>query len=121
MRRDDWVRLRHMLDAAQDAMSFIRERRRADLEDDRMLVLSLVKCLEIIGEAAARVSKDIQREAPQIPWADIVGMRNRLIHGYYEVDLDRVWDTVQDDLPPLMEALEELLGSSGQGEAEKFD
>lgn len=112
MRRDDWVRLRHMMDAARDAKSFIHGRRRSDLDDDRMLVLSLVKSLEIVGEAAARVSRETQMEAPQIPWADIVGMRNRLIHGYYEVDLDRVWDTIQDDLSPLMAALEELLAST---------
>ena len=108
MPKDDGVRLRHMLDAAREAVSFTRERSRADLESDRMLVLSLIKCIEIVGEAASRVTGETQRRAPEVPWQDIVGMSNRLIHAYYDIDLDRVWDTVLDDLPPLIEALERL-------------
>lgn len=107
MPKDD-VRLRHMLDAAREAVSFVRDRSRADLDADRMLVLSLIKCIEIVGEAASRVTSETQRRAPEIPWQDIVGMRNRLIHAYYDIDLDRVWDTVLDDLPPLIDSLERL-------------
>ena len=107
---DDVVRLRHMLDAAEDARQFSAGRKREELDHDRMLVLSLVKCIEIIGEAASRVSDATQAEIPSLPWADIIGMRNRLIHAYYDVDHDRVWDTVSDDLPMLIEALRESLG-----------
>ncbi len=85
-------------------------RKRADLDRDRMLVLSLVKCIEIVGEAASRVSEATQAEVPALPWADIVGMRHRLIHAYYDVDHDRVWDTVSEDLPMLIEALRDYLG-----------
>lgn len=74
-----------------------------------MLVLSLVKSIEIIGEAASRVSKESRERSPEIPWAVIVAMRNRLIHAYYDVDLDRVWDTITGDLPPLILSLENLL------------
>ena len=88
--------------------------RRHDLYESRMLALSLVKCIEIIGEAAARIGPRTQNELTHIPWADIVGMRKRLIHGYYEVDLDRVWDTIEHDLPPLIEALEQALGPPDQ-------
>jgi len=75
-----------------------------------MLVHSLVRCIEIVGEAAAVVSAEGRRKLPDLPWADIVAMRNRLIHGYFQIDLDRVWDTVTDDLPPLITALREALG-----------
>jgi uncharacterized protein with HEPN domain len=94
-----------MLDAATDAISFTQGRSRGDLARDRMLALSLVKCIEIVGEAASRVSPEIRADHPQIPWQDIIGMRNRLIHAYYDVDLDRVWDTVLEDLPSLIQEL----------------
>jgi uncharacterized protein with HEPN domain len=109
MERDDKVRLQHMLDAAREAISFSIGHTRSDLDGNRMLVLSLVKCIEIVGEAATRISQETQRQAPEIPWQDIMGMRNRLIHAYYDIDLDRVWDTVLDDLPPLVSELEELI------------
>ena len=105
MPRDDLVCLRHMLDAAREAVSFAAGRSRADLDTDRMLVLSLVKCLEIIGEAANTVSASYRDEHSEIPWLDIIGMRHRLIHAYYDVNLDIVWRTVIGDLPPLIASL----------------
>lgn len=77
-----------------------------------MLARALVNCIEIVGEAAARTSDETQLQYPQIPWRDIIGMRNRLIHGYFDIDLDRVWDTVVDDLPSLIDELEDLLSTS---------
>jgi uncharacterized protein with HEPN domain len=94
-----------MFDAAQEAIAFAGGHERADLDTNRMLVLSLVKCIEIIGEAATKVSDEARAECPSIPWVDIVGMRNRLIHGYFDMDPDRVWDTVKDDLPALVSYL----------------
>ena len=115
MRRDDRIRLQHMLDAAREALSFADGHSREDLDSNRMLALSLVKCIEIVGEAASRIAQEAQQQESQIPWQDIVSMRNRLIHGYFDVDLDRVWDTVEGDLPALIAQLEELLqvGASG--------
>ncbi|NVL90305.1 MAG: DUF86 domain-containing protein [Desulfobacterales bacterium] len=112
MRKDDLVRLRHMLDAAKEAIGFVQNRTRSALEGDRMLVLSIVKSIEILGEAATRVTKECHNEFPQIPWRNIIAMRNRLIHAYFDIDLDRVWDTVTDDLPPLVQELERILGSA---------
>jgi uncharacterized protein with HEPN domain len=109
MRKDDRIRLQHMLDAAREAVSFSQNRTRSDLNTDRMLVLSLVKCIEIIGEAASKVTKGCQRQYAEIPWPNIIAMRNRLIHAYFDIDLDRVWDTITDDLPPLIAALEDIL------------
>ena len=109
MRRDDRIRLQHMLDAAREALSFAEGQRRENLDENRMLALSVVKCIEIVGEAASRISQETQQEAPQVPWPDIISMRNRLIHAYFDIDLDRVWDTVKGDLPVLIAQLEDLL------------
>jgi uncharacterized protein with HEPN domain len=111
MRKDDRIRMQHMLDAAKEAVSFANIGTRADLDKDRMLTLSIVKSVEIIGEAASKVTPEGRKAHPEIPWADIVAMRNRLIHVYFDIDLDRVWDTTTDDLPPLIAALERVLAS----------
>jgi uncharacterized protein with HEPN domain len=85
---DDETRLRHMLDAAKEASLFIQGKIRESLDTERMLALSLVRLLEIIGEAASRVSKEKQVQVPEIPWRQIVGMRNRLTHAYFDISLD---------------------------------
>ena len=109
MHRDDGVFLRHMIDAIRKAISLTEDRAREDLEKNEMLALSLVRLLEILGEAANNVSEGFRREHPGIPWGNMVGIRNRLIHGYFDVDLDIVWDTVRKDLPPLLKDLEKLV------------
>lgn len=109
MQKDDLIRLRHMLDAAREALSFSANKTRNDLYSDRMLALSVIKSIEIIGEAASTVTKDFRFKHNEIPWASIVAMRNRLIHVYFEIDLDRVWDTITDDLPPLIAAIESVI------------
>jgi len=113
MRKDDLIRFRHMLDAAEEALSFAAGKDRVHLNSDRMLVLSLLKEIEIIGEAASKVSAEARRATPDIPWQDIVGMRNRLIHGYFDIDLDMVWDTMTKDLPPLIRQLEAAMLEQG--------
>jgi len=109
MRKDDRIRLQHMLDAANEALGFIQGKNRSDLDTNRMLVLSLVKELEIIGEPTNKVSTETRSQSSDIPWQDISGMRNRLIHAYFDVDLDVVWSTVTKDLPSLKALLEKLL------------
>ena len=103
------MRLQHMLEAANEALSFIQGKTRPDLDKDRMLVLSLVKELEIIGEAAGKVSPEVRSQNSAIPWQDIGGMRNRLIHAYFDINLDVVWKTVTRDLPSLKAELEKIL------------
>jgi len=98
-----------MLDAANEALTFIQGKIRADLDNDRMLVLSLVRELEIIGEAGSKVSPETRSQSSAVPWQDITGMRNRLIHAYFDVDLDTVWNTVTKDLPLLKADLEKIL------------
>lgn len=108
MHKNDIVRLRHMLDASREILTFIRGKTRNDLNSDRMLTLSIVKSLEIIGEAASKTSEDCRRELPDMPWSSITNMRNRLIHAYYDINLDTVWQTVMEDVPPLISALEKV-------------
>lgn len=100
-----------MLDAARTAMTFARQASRAELDADELRAHGLVRLIEIVGEAAARVSPATRKELPALPWPAIIGMRNRLIHGYYDVDLDRVWDTLTYDLPPMAAELERCLAT----------
>ena len=109
MNRDDAIRLRHMLDAAREAISFTRGVRRVDLNQDRKLELALVKDVEIIGEAAFQISQSTRDSLPGIPWDDIIGMRHRLVHAYFDINLDILWQTIQNDLPPLVVELERAL------------
>jgi uncharacterized protein with HEPN domain len=111
MRKDDSIRLQHMLDTAREAESFSRNRSRRSLDTDRKLALALVKCIEIIGEAAAQISNESHEALPQIPWSDIIAMRNRLIHAYFDINLDILWKTIIEDLPPLISELEKILDS----------
>jgi uncharacterized protein with HEPN domain len=106
MHKDDGIWLHHMLDAAQEAIEFTQGRSYIDLSGDRKLVLALVKDVEIIGEAAYRVSQSTRNQLPGIPWDDIIGMRHRLVHAYFDINLEILWRTVQDDLPPLIAVLE---------------
>jgi uncharacterized protein with HEPN domain len=106
---DDRIRLKHMLEAAREAMEAIKGRSRGDLAKNHIWTLGLVKCIEIIGEAAARLSAETKTKYPQIPWTQIIAMRNRLVHVYFEVDLEQVWKALAEDLPPLVEQLEKVL------------
>ncbi len=108
-KHDDAVRLHHMLDAALKAREFVAGRARTDLNHDEQLTLALVRLLEVLGEAATQVSEDTRKLHPQIPWANITATRNRLIHGYFDVDLDIVWEIVSADLPALINVLQGIL------------
>lgn len=105
----DRVRLRHMLDAAERALRHARSRARADLDRDELFAHGVVHMLLVLGEAAARVSEPGRSGLPTIPWRQIVGMRNHLIHGYDDIEFDVVWKLLNDDLPPLIRELERAL------------
>lgn len=112
MLKPDSVRLQHMIDAANEALSFIAGKSKSELKTDRALALALVKSIEIVGEAASKVSRELRLQSPEIPWTDIVAMRNRLIHSYFDVNLDIVWQTVTDELPPVVEQIQKLLAAN---------
>lgn len=109
MLKYDAIRLRHMLDASKEALSFAQGKGRGDLDKERQLALALIKSIEIVGEAASRISQDCREEFPVIPWAGIISMRNRLIHAYFEIDLDVLWKTITEDIPSLVLQLESIV------------
>jgi len=109
MPRDDSAYLLDMLLAARDALSFTEDLSFEDFVRDRRTQLSVLKSVEIVGEAAAQVTEGARRANPDIPWREIVGMRNRLVHVYFDIDLPLVWDTVHHDLPDLIARLEPLV------------
>ena len=110
-KHDPWLPYRHMLDHAQEALVLVQGKTRADLDTDRLLSLALVRLLEIIGEAANRIPKAEQARYSQIPWPQIVSLRNRLIHGYDAVDYDIVWQIVIQDIASLVSELEGIISS----------
>ena len=93
------VSLRHMLDHSRETVAMVRGKTRRDLDADRKLNLALVRLLEIVGEAANRIPKQEQTLQPGIPWAELVGLRNRLIHGYDVVDFDILWQADRHPRP----------------------
>lgn len=108
MRADDAVRIRHMIDAAESALDFTRGRTRTDLDKDTMLQFALVRAVEVVGEAASKISAEGRAELPQVRWAAITGMRNRLTHAYFEIDMDILWITLQQALPALLAQLKSM-------------
>jgi uncharacterized protein with HEPN domain len=109
MMGSDAVYLRHMLDAAQKAVVICYDYERNDLDTDELLGLALERLLEVMGEAANKVSHSTQSAYPMIPWRKMSATRNRLIHAYFDVDYDIVWAIVTIDLPPLISQLAAIL------------
>ena len=107
---DPMVRLLHMRDFAQKVVRMAQGQTRDDLDRDEKLLYALTRLVELIGEAASRLPLDVRQQHPQIPWAKITGMRNRLIHGYDSVDCDILWQTITVSLPALIAKLDAILG-----------
>ena len=105
MQPEDEVRLRHLVDAATTAQEFVAGRERRDLDADEMLRLALTKLVEIVGEAAKQVSPEARSEMPDVPWSAAARTRDRLVHHYFDIDLDVLWRTVTEDLPALLDRL----------------
>jgi len=94
-----------MIDAAEKAVSFSNGRSRADLDTDELLRFALVKLVEIVGEAARHVSDDTRNRYPAIAWAEASRMRDRLVHHYFDINLDILWSTIEEDIPELLRTL----------------
>ena len=106
---NDLIRIRHMVEAGQSALTFVGGRSRSDLDGDRMLLMALVQAIQVVGEAAMKVGDETRRSLPDVPWASIVAMRHRLVHAYFDIDTAVVWSTVQEDLEPLVTRLSSWL------------
>ncbi len=106
---NDPTRLRHMLEWAQTSQRISAGETRLSLEDHVVLRLALITTLQVVGEAANNITAESRREYSAIPWADIIGMRHKLVHVYYAVDLNIVWTTVSEYIPPLLAELQRIL------------
>ena len=113
MPRDDSDRLQHMLTAARKASALTAGKSREDLEGDETLALAVIHLLEILGEAAKGVSTETVALNPDLPWKEMAATRDRLVHGYFSVDLDIVWQIIVEDVPAVIRALEEMMEPGG--------
>jgi uncharacterized protein with HEPN domain len=108
-RKTDHERLIHMLDAAKDVERFVTNCSYETFMSDRMRQYAVLRAIEIIGEAATNISPSFKDNHSEIPWRDIIGMRNHLVHAYFDIDIPLTWKTIIEDIPPLIEKLKKLL------------
>jgi uncharacterized protein with HEPN domain len=109
MKHDDKARLEHMLESAKDAISFLGSMTEDELAQNRMALQAIVRSVEIIGEAASQLTPEFRSKNTHVPWAQIVGMRNRLIHAYFDIDHELVFSTVQADIPILVDQIKQFI------------
>lgn len=109
MEKKDLNRLSHMLDAAKAILEHISNKKQSDLENNRLLLGGIIRELLLIGEAANAISPHAKSKIPSIPWREVIGMRNQLIHGYFDISHKIIWVTVSEDIPKLVSVLEEIL------------
>ena len=114
MQRDDRSYLLVMLVAAGDAIAYLEGLSYADFERNREKQRAIFNAVQEIGEAASRITPEFRDAHPAIPWRKIVGMRNRLVHAYFDIELDLVWDTVRNDLPALTDRIEALASEADE-------
>ena len=107
----DLVRLYHMLDCAKTISKFSSAKTRQDLDSDRFFASAIMREFEVLGEAASAISMQTRSQFPEIPWKEVIGMRNQLIHAYFDVDHDIVWKTIQISLPDLIPKIEKAIAT----------
>ncbi len=108
-KRDPEIALRQILSHSREAVDICQGKTRSDLDSDRLLNLALTRLIEIVGEAANRIPDSVQAKYPDFPWMQMIGARNRLIHGYDSVDYDILWTIVHQDLPSVIAQVERIL------------
>jgi uncharacterized protein with HEPN domain len=103
--RSDSDRLADILDAVQRIRRHVQAGDRHRFEEDEVLQSAVLRWFEIIGEASRGLTEQFRHDHPEVPWREVFGMRNRVTHGYFDIDLDVVWNTIMSDLPALEEAV----------------
>ena len=114
MARDELVYLLHILDAINTVAEYLYGVDEEKFKATRLLQDGVIRQIEIVGEAVRHISKDIRKSYPEVPWQDVAGMRDKLIHGYFGVDIEKVWDTAQEDLPILKQQVIGILKDFGK-------
>ena len=109
MQSEDRIRVQHILDEAGEACHYIEGITFDEFVTEGKTVRAVIRCIEVIGEAASKISMEFRKDHPDIPWQKIIGMRNRLIHIYFDIDYHIVWQTVKENLPPLIDQLRSIL------------
>ncbi len=112
MHSKDRIRLQHILDEAAEVSKYTDALSFEEFVIDGKTTRAVIRSIEVIGEAASKISIDFREGYPDIPWQKIIGMRNRLIHVYFDIDYNVIWQTVKENLPPLIEQLQLILKKS---------
>ncbi len=110
-KRDDSVYLKDIFDAINQIGIYMQGVDRAAFDNDHLRQDAVIRQIEIIGEASRNISPQFQAQHPEIPWSMVIGMRHKIVHDYFEVDIPTIWDTVNNDLPALKELVSRILGS----------
>ncbi|MDO9580893.1 MAG: DUF86 domain-containing protein [Bacteroidales bacterium] len=114
MQSKDIIRLRHIIDEADEACKYAEGISLDEFVKDGKTVRAVIRSIEVIGEAASKISIEFRMEHSDVPWQKVIGMRNRLIHVYFDIDYNIIWQTVKENLPPLIEQLQSILQNSEQ-------
>ncbi|MBI4811013.1 MAG: DUF86 domain-containing protein [Ignavibacteriales bacterium] len=101
--------IQDVIDATESGMKFVYGMEYDDFIQDDKTIFAVIRAIEVIGEAAKNISNDVRKRYPEIPWRNIVGMRDKLIHAYFGVDIKRVWKTIKEEIPPLKPIFEQML------------
>ena len=109
MQSKDRIRVQHILDEANEACKYAKGISFDEFVEDGKTVRAVIRSVEVIGEAASKISIEFRKEHPAVPWQKIIGIRNRLIHVYFDIDYNIIWQTVKENLPPLIEQLHSIL------------
>src|SRR5581483_6529068 len=109
MSKDDWIYVGHMLEMSRKAVQAVQDRTREEYDRGDVLIMALAHFVQVVGEAARKVSNEFQERNSQIPWHQIIGMRHRIVHDYMNVDEDVLWEVVKHDLPALIQDLDKIV------------
>jgi uncharacterized protein with HEPN domain len=112
MQSKDRIRVQHILDEAGEVFKYTEGISFDEFVEDGKTVRAVIRSIEVIGEAASKISIEFRKEHPDVPWQKIIGMRNRLIHVYFDIDYNIIWQTVKENLPPLIEQMQSILKDS---------
>ena len=108
MRAEDKILIMHMIESAQSAQEFLSDKKYQNLQNDKQLAFAVVRALEILGEAASQITQELREKYPHVQWRNIVSMRNKLIHAYFDINYKIIWSSLKEDIPRLLQKLKDM-------------